>query len=491
MDSLPIRDNLTEFFGLKSDQTFLLKLIGENYPNGSISLIDKNLCFIYTDGSGFKKFGIDPSSFINKSIFDVLQPEVYIPIKNHISRVFAGESIVHEVRTKNAFFINSYKPILNDKGKVDFFILTSQDITEFKKLEAEHDKLQNIVKKSIHEIYIFDASTFIIEYINESGLKNLKYNIEEIKNKTIFDIKLKFEEKSFKAMIQPVLNKKIEKLVFETYNKRSDGTLYPVKVHLQLINQDGKLSIFTTVLDITIVRQYEMSIQEKKEELAATIEELNATTEELKEQNDQLMQLLEEKESLFKEIHHRIKNNLQMILSLLYIKSQNTPDRNLIKFIQETKNRILSISILHEQLLQLKSINKLDVNEYFRSLIQNIMSTYDEPEKNITLEYEVQKFELHTDKIVNLGLIINEILSNIYKHAYPDSNEGKIFVECSKIESKCHFMIGDEGKGGVNILKSSSSYGTQLIQLFAEQLGANLTVETEKGIKYTIEFEIS
>lgn len=489
MNSIPENDHFSEFLSLGANPTLLLQLVGENYPNGSISLIDKDLRFVYTNGSGFKKFGVDPLSFINKSIFDVLQPEVYVPIKNHLPRVFAGESIVHEVASHNAYFLNSYKPIFDANGQVESFILTSQDITEFKRLEAEHEKLQNVVKKSVNEIYIFDADTFKVEYVNESGLKNLKYTLQEIKNKTFFDIKPNFEEKSFKAMIQPVLHKKIEKLIFETFNKRSDGTYYPVEVHLQLIEQEGKFNIFTIVLDISNVRQYEMNIQEKKEELAATIEELNATTEELKEQNEQLIKLLEEKESLFKEIHHRIKNNLQMILSLLYIKSQHNIDANLLNFIQETKNRIFSISLLHEQLLQLRSINKLNVHEYFSSLIRNIMSTFEEPGKVYTLEYYVEEFELQIDKIVNLGLILNEILSNVYKHAYPEGNGGNIIVKGIKNGSTCQFLIGDDGKGGTDILKSSASYGTQLIQLFAEQLGAKLTVDIQNGTKYMITFE--
>ncbi|GBF43042.1 hypothetical protein LPTSP2_23380 [Leptospira ellinghausenii] len=480
----------TDITQIGTDATLLLELVGENYPNGSISLIDKDLRFIYTNGSGFKKFGIDPKTFINKSIFDVLQPEVYISIKNHISHVFAGNSIVHEVRSQNAYFLNSYKPIINENGKIDTFILTSQDITDFKNLEAEHEKLQSVVKNSINEIYIFDANNFKIEYINESGLKNLKYKLEEAKTKTIFDIKPNFEEKTFKAMIQPVLHKKIDKLIFETFNKRADGTYYPVEVHLQLIEHQGKLKIFTIVLDISNVRQYEMSIQEKKEELAATIEELNATTEELKEQNEQLIKLLDEKENLFKEIHHRIKNNLQMILSLLYIKSQHTMDSNILNFIQETKNRIFSISLLHEQLLQLKSINKLDVQEYFHSLIKNIMASYEVPEKVYILDFDVDKFELQIDKIVNLGLIINEIISNIYKHAYSDANGGNILVRGYIIDSRCKFLVGDEGRGGVNVLDTSNSYGTQLIKLFAEQLGAKLTIDIENGTKYTIEFGV-
>ncbi|GBF48656.1 hypothetical protein LPTSP4_01560 [Leptospira ryugenii] len=473
-----------------SDSHFLLQMVGENYPNGSISLIDQNLHFIYTNGSGFKKFGIDPSSFLRKSIFEVLQPEVYTPIKANLPKVLSGESVVHEVSTRNSHFLNAYKPIVNAEGKVEAFILTSQDITEFKRLEAEHVKLKNVIQKSINEIYIFDPETFKIEYVNDAGLKNLKYNFEEVKQKTIFDIKTNIKEETFKSWIKPVLDRQTETIVFETINKRSDGSFYPVEVHLQLVFHEGKSSIFTIVLDISNVKQYEMNIQEKKEELAATIEELNATTEELKEQNDQLLKLLEEKENLFKEIHHRIKNNLQMILSLLYIKSLNTKDPNLINFIQDTKNRILSISLLHEQLLKLKSINKLDINQYFSSLIQNIMASYKEPNKDYKLHFDVERFELSTDKIVYLGLITNEIISNIYKHAYPNQPNGDIFFKCLRNGSRCSFSIGDKGKGKLDFSKASKSYGTQLIQIFSDQLNARLTIDTTNGLFYIIEFEI-
>jgi PAS domain S-box-containing protein len=466
-------------------------IIGENFPNGSISLIDKELKFIFTNGSGYKAFGLDPRKYVGKSISTALNATVFKQIQKALPKIFAGKSITQEIKMDDYYFLNSYKPIVNKNGKIDAFVLVAQNITDLKKTTQENDKLQYIIKRSLNEIYIFHADTLLFEFVNDGALKNLGYSQQAIKKLTPIDLKPEFTLKSFEKLITPLRKGKEEKIEFETYHRRANGTHYPVEVHLQLVNAGNEKKFVAIILDISQRKTDQIFIKEKNEELATIIEELQASSEELQEQNDQLALLVKEKEDLFKELHHRIKNNLQMVISLLFLKGNQTQETSLQLFIKETRNRIFSIALLHEQLLQMKGIDKLDIAKYLQKLVKNLIDSYSSNNQQFEVKLDLDSYMLSTEQAVNVGLITNEILSNIIKYAYPAGQGGPIYIAFKQSKEVLTLKIADVGKGIPDeIIKNHrKSYGIQLIELFTNQLKGKLILSNNNGTAYEINFK--
>lgn len=217
---------------------------------------------------------------------------------------------------------------------------------------------------------------------------------------------------------------------------------------------------------------------------------INIDVTHVAEYQEQLEATLKEKDALFKELHHRIKNNLQMVSSLLFIKSTMTDDITLRRFIDETSTKIHSISSIHEQLLQLQGVNELDVKDYLISLCQNLVRTYSYGSTRFDLEMELDSAEMNIDKVLNIGLIVNEIISNTMKYAYPNSDVGKIYLSLKNNNNQSILIVSDDGIGIPKEKMSDldNSYGMQLISLFAKQIKATLNINNSKGTMYTITF---
>jgi PAS domain S-box-containing protein len=217
---------------------------------------------------------------------------------------------------------------------------------------------------------------------------------------------------------------------------------------------------------------------------------VNIDVTHIAEYQEQLKASVEEKDALFKELHHRIKNNLQMVASLLYIKSTMTEETALKRFIDETSAKIHSISSIHEQLLQMKGIDKLDVKQYLDSLCRNLIQTYSYGYTKFDLTIDLDSAHMDIDKVLNLGLIVNEILSNAIKYAYPSGTNGKINVYLKHNNGQSILTVSDEGVGipKEKLAGMNNSYGMQLITLFTKQIGGTLDIESENGAKFIIIF---
>ena len=148
-----------------------------------------------------------------------------------------------------------------------------------------------------------------------------------------------------------------------------------------------------------------------------------------------LQNSLMEKEVLLKEIHHRVKNNLQIITSLLNLQSQSIPDEENKSIFRDSQNRIKSMALVHEKLYQSADLSKIDLNEYVKNLSDYVKDTYSAINKNVKLELQITQIELQVDTIVPLGLILNELISNSFKYAFPKNllnhHENKISLRKS------------------------------------------------------------
>ncbi len=197
--------------------------------------------------------------------------------------------------------------------------------------------------------------------------------------------------------------------------------------------------------------------------------------------NTRLKSALNERELLFKELHHRVKNNLQLINSLMFIKSAELNDQATLDFIDETSGRINSIAKIHESLLNSGSLSSLSTRVYMHELLDTLVDAYSH-ESRIKLDMEVEDVILEIDSLLKVGLVINELVSNIIKHAYPDGEEIKIIIRLY-FEEKLHLIVADEGVGFVPG-KENASFGTRIIELLLDDLKGSYTVSNELGTKF-------
>lgn len=199
----------------------------------------------------------------------------------------------------------------------------------------------------------------------------------------------------------------------------------------------------------------------------------------------------DEKEILLKEIHHRVKNNLQIIISLLSIQSNYTKDPEALALFDEAKNRIRSMSIIHEKMYRTGDLAHIDVQDYIVALTNELVSTYS-INCDIFLDIDIEDIKLDIDTIIPIGLLLNEIVSNSLKYAFQDKDSGKITIHLKKQDNDFLLVLGDDGIGVPDDFledHDDSSLGIVLISVFVEQLDGEITRLKQPGSIFGISFK--
>lgn len=222
------------------------------------------------------------------------------------------------------------------------------------------------------------------------------------------------------------------------------------------------------------------------------ISEVSCLTYEItdtKESEGRLRESLREKEVLLKEVHHRVKNNLQVISSILNLQSSYVKDNNTLNILRESQNRIKSMSFIHESLYQNTNFSSIKFPEYIENLSRNLVQTY-AFDRNIEILFELDAVEVSLDQAIPCGLILNELISNALKYAFIGKNSGQIRIHLSEENQKVLITVQDNGIGmPIDYdIEEADSLGLQLVYTLIEQLDGEIQVTVEKGTKYLITF---
>jgi len=204
-----------------------------------------------------------------------------------------------------------------------------------------------------------------------------------------------------------------------------------------------------------------------------------------------LQESLQEKEVLLQEIHHRVKNNLQVVTSLLDLQSLQIKDQQTLEVFRESQNRIKSMALVHETLYRSQDLARVNFGEYIRSLTKYLFRTYGVKPDELNLELEVEQVTLHIDTAITCGLIINELVSNALKHGFPENRRGSIRVAVySEFEQHLTLIVSDTGVGlSQNFdFKSSKSLGMQLVCVLVNQLEGTVKLDGSVGTEFKISF---
>lgn len=199
---------------------------------------------------------------------------------------------------------------------------------------------------------------------------------------------------------------------------------------------------------------------------------------------------LADREVLLKEIHHRVKNNLQMVSSLLFLQSENIDDEKAINALNVSRSRVEAMAIIHQKLYKDANLSGVSSPEYIDHLLDGIFDTMDCEMEEITVQKNIADLHLDIDTTIPIGLILNELITNSLKHAFDPEQEPKI-LEVSLTNEGDHLklVVADNGKGNPNLKKEhSTGFGSKLIQMFAKKLQAEIAIDRENG--YRVEMKI-
>lgn len=209
----------------------------------------------------------------------------------------------------------------------------------------------------------------------------------------------------------------------------------------------------------------------------------------INQQNSIISESLDEKELLLKEIHHRVKNNLQVISSLLGIQSRGLKDQIAKDAIKESRSRVHSMSLIHQDLYKHDNVSGIKVKSYLTKLCQDLFSTYDISDGQIQLTTDIDDIQLDVDSVIPIGLIVNELMTNSLKYAFPDDQIGEILVSLKESKNVLQLIVADNGVGldDEKLENKKDSFGHRLIRAFRQKLDAEVNIENDKGTKITID----
>ncbi len=339
----------------------------------------------------------------------------------------------------------------------------AERINAERKLIENQQFTKSIIESSLDMICATDKEGKIIEF-NEAASHYFGYSFEEIKNKS--PRILYADEKQFEHVNNQIYNK--GNYSGEVINIRKDGSTFISYLSASLLlSPTGEIiGSMGVSRDIT----------------------------ESKNAEKQLKDALKEKEILLKEVHHRVKNNLQVISSILNIQSSYVNDENTLNILRESQNRIKSMAFIHESLYQNKDFAQIKFSEYVVNLANNLLQSYGLNNKLIELKLEIDEIFLNLDDSIPCGLIINELVSNALKYAFNSTEKGKIEIKVKNKGNSLYLSVADNGKGLPKNLsiENTQTLGLQLVSSLCEQLDAKLKLNSEqgKGTCFEIEFKV-
>lgn len=213
---------------------------------------------------------------------------------------------------------------------------------------------------------------------------------------------------------------------------------------------------------------------------------------EIEEKSILVQRSLEEKETLLREIHHRVKNNLQIISSLLNIQAEKINDKNILSSIQEGQSRVQAMSLIHQNLYQSENLNNVEIENYLKQLVEYLSNMFTGKDRSISVNVEAKNIQFDVDTAIPLGLIVNELVSNAYKYAFEKNSGGQITIEIRPVDSNNYQLrVADNGVGlpqGYNPEKSDS-LGLKLVKLLSKQLKGSFSFESLQGACFLVQFK--
>ncbi|MEX0685666.1 MAG: PAS domain S-box protein [Balneolales bacterium] len=354
------------------------------------------------------------------------------------------------------FYLNGMAIQLNGRN---YIIGTGFEISDLVTERTQRMRMSQIVEESKNEIYIVDEKTRKILYANAGARENLGYSLEELKRLSTNDIIEEENPSRIEQFSRQLTEYKKDKVTFKTLHRRADDGLYNVEAHMQLIEQDGQKVFVVIAMDIT--------------ERVLTEAQINAS--------------LKEKEVLLGEIHHRVKNNLAIVSSLLKLQSVTINDEKVKNIIKESEGRIQAMAMIHELLYKQDDFSSIDFGMYLNKLLQHVSTNYEQSGCLIKKEVNSDTVFLDISTAVPCALIAHELLTNAYKHAFQGRDQGNISISLNLAKDRVKLKVHDNGVG-FSPKEKGSKLGLMLIHGLVKQVKGSVISDTHEGTTFTISF---
>ncbi|MES2591572.1 MAG: PAS domain S-box protein [Bacteroidota bacterium] len=441
-------------------QTLPVAVFGKDIKNGfRFSLWNKKAEEI---------FGLEAEDCIGKNDYDFfpdLDADWYRKNDEEASKMEGILDIPEEiVVSKNKHVIVHTQKIIvrNSEGEPLILLGVSEDITDRRKAEEKikksEEKYRSVVENAADIIITVDSNE-IIQFINHT---QIGMTTEQIVGKNMYDFIPPYYHEFVKQKIKKIYDTK-KSQSYEIQGQHLDGSTAWYSTNAGPVFSGEEVSGITLITrDIT----------------------------ERKDTEDKTRHSLKEKEILLKEVHHRVKNNLQIILSILNLQYGAITDKKTLELLRDVRSRIKAMSFIHELLYQTNDFSSINLSEYISNISTNLIYSYTQNHP-IDLKLDIDAVFLDLDRAIPCGLIINELLTNALKYAFSDQKEGQVSISLKQRENYIRLIIADNGKGFPAHIdyKNTESLGMQLVITLVQQLRAEIVLDNSNGAKYTITFK--
>ena len=422
--------------------------------------------------------GYDCTEMLGKTPYDFIHPDdIAAVLKPYHEAVVRGEASVSTLevrnRTKDGRWVwleSVITPVLNDRGELVWGLSASRDITARKEAETavqiSEEKYRIIYETTLEGIYQTTPEGYCLS-VNPALAGILGYDSPEEMTTAIEDIGAQlYVDPEQRAEIKRQLAEGAVVKGFEAQLRHKGGGTIWALINAAVVRAESGeiLSYQGGMIDIT----------------------------ERKLAQERIQSSLREKEMLLKEIHHRVKNNLQIISSLLNLQMAHIDDKKLLPLFLESQNRVRTMALIHEKLYQSDNLADIDFSAYLRELANSLFRSYHSSVSRARLDIDAEPITFGIDTAVPCGLLINELISNALKYAFPEGREGTVRIELHQNDATtCTLVVADTGVGlpdGFDISKTET-LGMALILSLTKQLDGDLKVDNDYGAKFTITFK--
>ncbi|MCX6283489.1 MAG: PAS domain S-box protein [Bacteroidetes bacterium] len=354
-------------------------------------------------------------------------------------------------------------------GKVTHLMGAVREISELKRIEKQlllSEKKYRELHSSMTDAFVSVNMKGEIQECNESYRKLLGYSEEELLKLTYNDLTPEKWHAMEKRLVEQEILPLGSSVVYEKEYKARDGHIIPVEMRTFLIRDDegNPSAMWAIARDIS----------------------------ERKRNEEMLRAALKEKEILLREVHHRVKNNLQTILALIDLRSSEIRDENSLQIIKEIKEQIRTISVIYQELFQSEKLSRVSMQHYLSILVSNLFTIFSNSHQ-IKADVDCSDIILDAERAMPCGLIVNELVTNSLKYAFPEGfrERALVSVKLSTEGASYILRVSDNGIGFTPSMdeKQTSSMGLQLVSLWAEsQMNGTLDITNHKGSCFTVRF---
>lgn len=420
--------------------------------------------FIYINETACKFLGYTKKELMKINFYDLNVPEfsqLNLQIEDFTEQKELRFQSAHFKKDKSVVPVEIRSKLIEPQNKKLIFSI-ARDITELKSRE-EH---LSLITDNMLDLMFQVNSKGIFEYVSPSIKELLGYEAEDIIGKRDYEFIGMVHPDDFEILIDTI------QLVTKT--------LKPNRAQHRFKHADGHYIWVETVGN---------PLSDDKGEFSGAVYITRDITE-LKNVENQLKSSLEEKEVLLREIHHRVKNNMQIISSLLNLQSRHLNDEKTVNVLKESQNRVRSMAMVHEELYRSHDLSKIDFADYIQRLLSGLFNSYGVDYDFIKSEINVEDVLLTIDIAVPCGLIINELISNSLKHAFVHGQKGKISLKFHPDGEKYILTVADDGIGiPENIdLENTKTLGLQLVNTLVKQLFGSIDIYRDTGTLFKIVF---